>query len=42
MTPLGYPSSADLNRPMEDDRRKGESDIFSVNRYGDQSIGDKT
>ena len=42
MTPLGYPSSADLNRPMEDGRRKGESEIFSVNRYGDQNVGDKT
>jgi len=41
MTPLGYPSSADLNRPMEDGRRKGESEIFSLNRYGDQGTGSK-
>ena len=41
MTPLGYPSSADLNRPMEDGRRKGESQVFSLNRYSDQGIEGK-
>jgi len=34
MTPLGYPSSADLNHPIEDGRRKPEAEIFSMNRYG--------
>ena len=42
MTPLGYPTSSDLNRPIEDGRRKGEPEIFSVNRYSDQNIGGKT
>jgi nitroreductase len=39
MTPLGYPSSADLNRPMEDGRRKPECEIFSTDRYDGQAIG---
>jgi len=34
LTPLGYPSSADLNHPIEANRRKGEADIFSTDRYG--------
>jgi nitroreductase len=42
MTPLGYPSSPDLNRPMEEGRRKGEAEVFSLNRYSDQDIGGKT
>ena len=33
MTPLGYPASADLNRPLEDSQRKPPSEIFSTDRY---------
>jgi nitroreductase len=33
MTPLGYPSEADLNYPVEESRRKPESDIFSTDYY---------
>ena len=39
MTPLGYPSSADLNHPIEGGRRKPEEEIFSTNRYSNQTIG---
>jgi nitroreductase len=42
MTPLGYPSSADLNHPIEEGRRKAESEVFSLNRYSDQNIGGRT
>jgi nitroreductase len=35
MTPLGYPASADLIRPMEDTQRKPAAEIFSADRYGD-------
>jgi nitroreductase len=38
MTPLGYPSSADLNHPMEDGRRKPPTEIFSVDRYASQAV----
>ena len=34
MTPLGYPASADLNRPLEENQRKPEDEIFSTDRYG--------
>jgi nitroreductase len=34
LTPLGYPSAPDLNRPLEDGRRKPPAEIFSVDRYG--------
>ena len=33
MTPLGYPASADLNRPLEDGQRKPVAEIFSTDRY---------
>ncbi len=33
MTPLGYPASADLNRPIEESQRKPASEIFSTDRY---------
>jgi nitroreductase len=33
MTPLGYPASADLNRPMEEAQRKSPAEIFSSDRY---------
>jgi len=33
MTPLGYPASADRNRPLDDNLRKPESEIFSEQRY---------
>jgi nitroreductase len=42
MTPLACPSSADLNRPVEEGRRKGESEVFSMNRYGSQTNGGRT
>lgn len=34
MTPLGYPASPDLIRPLEPGKRKDESAIFSADRYG--------
>jgi nitroreductase len=34
LTPLGYPESPELNRPLEKDRRKGEGEIFSSNYWG--------
>jgi len=34
MTPLGYPKSKDLLGPMEEGRRKPETDIFSTDQYG--------
>jgi len=34
MTPLGYPASADLNRPVGAGSRKAESEVFSADRYG--------
>ena len=37
MAPVGYPSSSDLNHPMEDGRRKPETEIFSLDRYGSQA-----
>jgi nitroreductase len=37
MTPLGYPASADLNRPIEESHRKPESEIFSTDRYNGPS-----
>ena len=33
MTPLGYPASADLNRPLEEGQRKPAAEIFSNDRY---------
>lgn len=33
LTPLGYPASGDLIRPVEESRRKSEAEIFSTNRY---------
>ena len=36
MTPLGYPSSDDLNFPIDDSRRKPPKEIFSTDRYGGQ------
>ncbi len=35
MTPLGYPASPDLNRPLEPGKRKDESAVFSGNRFGE-------
>ncbi len=34
MTPLGYPGEAGLIRAVEDNRRKNEAEIFSVDRFG--------
>lgn len=34
LTPLGYPSSPDLQFPVTDDRRKRRNAIFSENHYG--------
>jgi len=34
MTPLGYPASADLIQPVQEDRRKPLDEIFSTDRYG--------
>ncbi len=33
MTPLGYPASTDLNRPLEENKRKPAAEIFSADRY---------
>jgi len=33
MTPLGYPASADLNRPLPQNQRKPAAEIFSTDRY---------
>jgi nitroreductase len=33
MTPLGYPATADLIRPIDQTRRKDEGDIFSTNTF---------
>lgn len=33
MTPLGCPASPDLIRPVEEDRRKAESEIFSTDKF---------
>jgi nitroreductase len=42
MTPLGYPSSADLNHPVEHGQRKGEAEVFSVDLYGNPGPGGPT
>lgn len=34
LTPLGFPSAPDLNRPLEESDRKPVEEIFSVDRYG--------
>lgn len=34
MTPLGYPASADLIRPLDEMRRKSPAELFSENRFG--------
>ena len=34
LTPLGYPTSPELNHPLDETQRKDESEIFSLNRYG--------
>ena len=33
MTPLGYPASPELNRPITEDRRKAPDEIFADQRY---------
>ncbi len=33
MTPLGYPASPELNRPLDPARRKDDGEIFSTDRY---------
>ncbi len=33
MTPLGYPASPDLNRPVDDSERKPEAEVFATDRY---------
>ena len=38
MAPLGYPSRRNLNHPLGENRRKGESEIFSVDRYGHNPV----
>ncbi len=40
MTPLGYPASPDLNRPLEPGKRKDESAVFSADRYGQPLPGE--
>ncbi len=33
LVPLGYPTSADLNTPLEDARRKPAAEVFSTERW---------
>ena len=33
LSPLGYPASDDLIRPVDESRRKTESEVFSADRY---------
>ncbi|MFH1417360.1 MAG: nitroreductase family protein [Planctomycetota bacterium] len=33
MTPLGYPTSANLNVPIDENQRKAEPDVFSTNLF---------
>jgi len=33
LTPLGYPASPDLVRPVDENRRKAEAEIFSVDKF---------
>jgi len=33
MTPLGYPAEAKLNHPIDEDKRKSEAEIFSIDYY---------
>ena len=33
LTPLGYPASSDLIRPVDESRRKAEVEIFIANRF---------
>jgi nitroreductase len=33
LIPLGYPTSADLNTPLEDARRKPPAEVFSIDRW---------
>ncbi len=42
MTPLGYPSSDDLNRPAAPGQRKGEGEVFSMDRFGNPLAGKGT
>ena len=37
MTPLGYPAAPETNKPLDETLRKPASEIFSVDRYGNQS-----
>jgi len=34
MIPLGYPNTPEMNRPLEDSRRKPPAEIFSADYYG--------
>lgn len=34
LTPLGYPTSADLNTPLEHGRRRPAAEIFATDRWG--------
>jgi nitroreductase len=34
LTPLGYPATTDLIRPLDELRRKSDAELFSENRYG--------
>ena len=35
LIPLGYPTAADLNSPLEDARRKPAAEVFSTDRWQD-------
>lgn len=34
LTPLGYPASPGMNRPLDENQRKPPSEIFSLDRFG--------
>jgi nitroreductase len=34
MTPLGYPSSPDLNHPLDESDRRPAAEVFSADRFG--------
>jgi nitroreductase len=42
MTPLGYPSKPGLNHPVQKSQRKGEAEVFSVDRFGNAHLEDRT
>jgi nitroreductase len=42
MTPLGYPAKPSLNHPVKQNQRKDAAEVFSMDRFGDAKLGDRT